>query len=142
MDLVSGRATRISAPVATRYFRRVLVLPAGKALESAVLRFTADNEATLRINGHQVATEDDFHIFRKLDVAAQLHPGANIITASVRNTGGSPNPAGFIAQIDVKAVGAEVVSLSTDGDWKTSTSAQTGWEAVGLTISDGLRPKC
>jgi alpha-L-rhamnosidase len=122
-----------SAPVATRYFRRSFTLPADRRVASASLAFTADNEATVSVNGGPAGSEADFHELRRADVTAALRPGENVLSATVRNTGDKPNPAGFTARLAVTfADGGDAVVVATDAGWHAATAPGQGWDAAGF----------
>ena len=54
-----------SAPVGTRYFKRIIHVDAKKVLASATAGVSADNEFTLWINGKKVSEGDNFHCHRQ-----------------------------------------------------------------------------
>ena len=59
------------APVAKRFCRRTFVLPAGKAIERARLRVSADDWFAARLNGEALGTGDDWHVGRQFEDLAQ-----------------------------------------------------------------------
>ena len=129
-----------SAPTGTRFFRRVVTLPAEAKVTSARVFLTADNAFTVWVNGARVGTGDNFHEVYELDAAGKLRPGTNVIAVAAENGGDAPNPAGLIGTLVVKLDDGRVLRIPTDdrwqtapktGDaWVTATAAGEGWTAA------------
>ena len=81
----------VSAPLGTRYFRRVFALPANQAVRSATIAMTADNEFHLFVNGQQAGDSDNWMMPRKFVIGALLKPGKNVLAVEARNVGEGPN---------------------------------------------------
>jgi alpha-L-rhamnosidase len=116
-----------SAPIATRYFRRSFVLPAGRVVKSAHWLVTGDNEFTVFVNGKMVGTGSNFKAASDVDVTRELRPGKNFLAATVHNSGEAPNPAGFVAVLRVEFLGGGRLMLATDENWLTSAEELPGW---------------
>ena len=116
-----------SAPVATRYFRRVFDLPAGRTLQSARWLVTADNQFTAFVNGQQAGAGNNFKAASDLDVLHLLHTGKNLLAASAKNSGDAPNPAGFVALLEIKFTDGPPLLLPTDHSWQSSAEKLDGW---------------
>ena len=76
-----------AAPIGTRYFRRVITLPADRTVKRATLFFTADNSGEFYVNGQKAGTAGNFHSATEEDVTKLLKPGRNVLAASVKNDG-------------------------------------------------------
>ena len=119
------------APVGSRFFRRQFTLP-DAAMARATFTMTADNHATLWVNGEVAgATEDTAEGWRHpvvLDVQPWLRAGNNQLALCATNAEGSgANPAGVIGKLTVEfATGAPLV-LRLDRSWKTATDAPFDW---------------
>ena len=121
------------APVGTRYFKRIFHVDERTALESATAAVTADNEFTLWINGKQVSAGDNFHVTVTTPIASFLRPGDNVLAVAVVNTGGAPNPAGWMAALDLVYQDGTRQALKTDRKWSAGLTAPPGWEQAATT---------
>jgi hypothetical protein len=117
----------MAAPVATRYFRRELVVDADRPFRSARVEVTADNAFELWVNGHQALAGDNFHIIHRQDVAEFLRPGQNVLAIAVTNSGSDPNPAGLVAALRVQYEDGDTADFVTDGQWKAARAVPATW---------------
>ena len=118
----------VTAPVAQRYFRRVLVLPDKAQVESATASLTADNTFELWVNGRSAGKGDNFREVAEFEIGARLKPGTNILAVAAENGGDAPNPAGLIAALEIRLRGGEKIHLHTDREWHAATSAAGKWK--------------
>ncbi len=116
-----------------RFFRRQVALPVGARIRSARFTFTADDQFTLFVNGKQAAKSsgqtDAWRQPKTGDLGPFLAPGVNTIAVAARNTGG---PAGLIGRITVEFDKGKPFGIVTDGLWKTSREAGSGWQEAGF----------
>ena len=119
----------ISAPIATRYFRRVFELPAGQAVRAANIEITADDQFHLFVNGREAGSGEHWTTPEKFAIDAWLKPGRNVLAVEARNVGNDPNPAGLIAKLRVEFKQGTAFTLNTDKSWKSATNAEAGWNA-------------
>jgi len=89
---------------------------------------SADNEFTLWINGKKVSEGDNFTVTVRAPIASFLRPGENVFAVAVANTGGEPNPAGWIGAFDLTYKDGSREVVKTDGKWSAGLDAQPGWE--------------
>jgi len=120
----------VSAPLATRYFRRVFELPADQVIKTAVITITADDQSHLLVNGQEAGKTDDWALPGTFSIGTLLKPGKNVLAVTARNAGDSPNPAGLIARLDITFEQGSPLTLGTDGNWKSATNAADGWYAA------------
>jgi alpha-L-rhamnosidase len=110
----------VSAPAATRYFRRTFTLTSVPARSSLVV--TGDDSADVWVNGTKVSTSrraaDSWKRATTVDVTSFLRTGANTVAVAATN-GDAASPAGVIATIG---------GIVTDGAWKSAQSGPAGWE--------------
>ncbi len=125
-----------SAPVGTRYFKRILPVDEKKVLESATAAVTADNEFTLWINGKKVSEGDNFRVTVTTPIAACLRPGDNVLALAVANGGGAPNPAGWIGAFDLVYQDGSREVVKSDRKWSAGLTAQPGWEQAATTPAE------
>jgi alpha-L-rhamnosidase len=117
-----------SAPLATRYFRRVFELPEGRKIKSAEWLVTGDDEFAAFVNGEQVGTGGNYNEATGCDLRDQLRPGRNVLAAWVKNNGSAPNPAGFLAVLRIQFESGAPMVLPTDEKWRTSAEELAGWK--------------
>ncbi len=112
-----------AAPVGKRLFQRTIEIDGARAIQSAEVTMTADNRFELFVNGRSVASGDNFHVARTIDVAASLKPGANVIAVTAENDGDRPNPAALIGSLTVRYRNGSALAVPTDRRWTSSRSA-------------------
>jgi alpha-L-rhamnosidase len=117
-----------AAPVGTRFFRQTATLPERPALTKARFHITGDDECTLYVNGTEVSRSGNLRVVVDVDIRERLHAGVNVFAASVRNTGGGPNPAGLIGVLELRYADGTGARFATDASWKTSDREFPGWE--------------
>jgi hypothetical protein len=123
------------APVAKRFCRRTFVLPAGKAIERARLRVSADDWFDARLNGKALGTGDDWHAGRQFEnLAHLLKPGTNVLAIVAENKPANvvANPAGLIACLEVRFADGETLKLVSDATWRWAKSGASGWDTAGF----------
>src|ERR1700679_3238409 len=120
------------------HFRRSLGLAAVPA--SYVVRVSADNRFILYVNGHRVgdgpARGDLTHWrYERFDLAPLLHPGDNLITATVWNWGvysavaQFPDRPAFL--LESEATGADSISTGDDKAGQWLVEADPGHRPLG-----------
>ncbi len=125
-----------NAPPGTRYFRRRILIPAGRSIEHAMFLGTADNGFSLFVNGREAGHGDDSSEGWRnpvaLDVARWLHGGVNQLAIAAVNAGQAPNPAGLMGRLRIEFDQGEPVVLPVDETWKCSTGESAGWTEAGF----------
>lgn len=139
----SPGATASDAPEGERRFRATLTLPAGSVVKRAVVSATADDDFTLYVGGQQVLhaplQTDGWRTGRTADVTEQARSadGAILVAALATNRpGASVNPGGFLARLLVETEDGRTRELRTGDGWRTSGTAQEGWERPGFDDGD------
>ena len=117
-----------SAPVGTIHFSKTFDLADPKSLKAAICQATADNEFKLSINGRKLMQGDNFHHVYSADILAALRSGENTISAVVTNGGDAPNPAGFIAALQLIRADGSSQQMASDQSWRASRDGQN-WSA-------------
>ncbi|MBI2929336.1 MAG: family 78 glycoside hydrolase catalytic domain [Verrucomicrobia bacterium] len=121
-----------TAPVGTRWFRRVVNVPEGRVIKRAQALMTADNEFVLNVNGKLVGSGNNFHAAADFDVTGALRAGANVLAVLAKNAGESANPAGLVGLLRVEFAQGEPLIVATDESWRASNKEATGWEQPGF----------
>jgi alpha-L-rhamnosidase len=120
----------VSAPVATRWFRKVFTVPSGMNVKQAVATMVGDNMFTLYVNGQialAVENQNFWQHYGQADISDFLVPGTNVLAVAVVNTGNSPNPAGLIGSFDLTYSNGQTNSFQTDGTWIVANQLFSNW---------------
>ncbi len=120
-----------SAPLGTRYFRRIFELPASN-VSAATIEITADDQFRLFVNGSEAGNGDSWKSPKAIAVGSLLKQGKNILAVEARNVGNTPNPAGLICKLKIAFEGGNVSTLVTDGSWKSATNADGEWNTLAF----------
>jgi putative heme-binding domain-containing protein len=100
------------------HFLKAFDLPAKP--DKAPLAASCDNKMEVWINGASVGSSDDWQRPLKVDVAARLVAGRNVVAVRAENEGGA---AGLVLKLD---------TLRSDASWLWSAEAPKGWEKPGF----------
>ena len=125
----------VSAPVATRYFRKSFSVRTDSALTGATLLMTADNSYIAYLNGTAVGAGSDWTTVAPLSVLNQLQPGANLLAVAASNGGSSPNPAGLLGKLVLTYADGSHTNVEMDSTWLTANTLQTNWQSPGFNDS-------
>ena len=132
----------VGAPVETNYFRRVLTLPAGRAIKQAIFEYTGDNECRGWIDQFDLGARNNFHTVKWNDVTGRLEPGKTYLFGLVgRNEGVEPNPAGVIGKLTIEFADGETKIIQTDEQWKVSKNLEPNWNTAGFDDSKWVAAK-
>ena len=122
----------ISAPPMSCALRRVFELPRDANVTSATLLIRCDDDATIRINGQQIAEGVSHHEISELDVTGSLRGGDNAIAIHATNFGDSNNPAALLAQLRITLDNGETIAIETDADWRGTTEPTGRWDRANF----------
>jgi hypothetical protein len=129
----------VAAPVGARYFRRVVDVDAGAAVDSAHVLMTVDNSFECWVNGRGAGTGDDFTRLYDRNISRLLKPGANLVAIKAVNGATQPNPAGMIGIVTIKYRDGRTVTVPTDSAWESAVTVEGGWH-TDATATAGWRP--
>lgn len=127
-----GSASASSPAGETFIFVTEVELP--EAPESVIAALSCDNEATVFINGQQVARSDNWQRVEPLTLEG-LRAGRNLIHIVAKNGGSSPNPAGLYFEARVTFPRAPELIVATGPAWKWHEPFAGPVEAVGDWLS-------
>jgi len=132
-----GKAT-VDAPVATRYFRRRIVLPDDRRIANAWCFFAGDDAVTFYVNGAHIGVGRGHPSLAGADIAGQLRAGTNELAVANTNANApvSANPAGWIGVVRVEFDRGEPLLFYSDSNWKCARSAEDGWQTGKFSGSD------
>ncbi|MFA6543269.1 MAG: hypothetical protein WCS99_02515 [Limisphaerales bacterium] len=133
---------------ATNYFRKPFQL--GANATKVVLHATADEVATIFVNGREVAESKGWQNPVQADVTSATQPGENVI--AVKCVGGKQH-AGFVARLEITlgtvaaaANAPENISqrrvnfIVTDASWLAAPREMPGWQAAKVSAAQWGRP--
>ncbi len=124
----------------TRYFRRILSLPAGRALAGAAFLITVDDAFTLRVNGKEMASTSEHNAwktFRRVDLREVLKPGENLVLVEAVNRG---DAAGFTGRITVSYGSGGETIVPVDAAWEAGRTADGPWQKAKSLGPYGVAP--
>lgn len=121
-----------SAAVGTVHFTKSFNIQNLDSLKSAAIQATADNEFKLSINGRRVMQGDNFHKIYSKDIRGELRSGENVLSVVVKNGGDAPNPAGFIAALQMVDADGSTVQIASNQSWNASPDGYDWTEAKVL----------
>lgn len=125
----------VSAPVATRWFRKTFTVPAGVSVTQAVATMVGDNMFTLYVNGQvalSVENQNFWQHYGQADISSFLVAGTNVLAVAVINDGDSPNPAGLIGAFDLTYSNGQTNSFQTDGTWLAANQLFSNWNQTNF----------
>ena len=126
------------APIATRYFRRRIVLPEDRLVTKAWCFFAGDDSVTVYVNGEFIGTANGHPSLVGVDLAGKLKAGINEL--AVANSNGNPeiqpNPGGWIGVVRVEFNHGDPLLLYSDSNWSCSRSANEGWQTGSFASDD------
>jgi alpha-L-rhamnosidase len=128
----------VSAPVATRWFRKAFTVPAGATIAQAVATMAGDNMFTLYVNGQialSVENPNAWQHYGQADISQFLVPGTNVLAVAVVNIGTSPNPAGLMGSFDLTYGNGQTNSFQTDGSWISANELYSNWNQTNFNAS-------
>ena len=110
------------------YFRYQFVLPAGKEIQDALIRTTADNNFTLYLNEEQVGEGSSHTTIYELDGKPFLYSGKNIIAIRAANTLG--DICGLVFSVKINFADGSTVVINSNDSWKTTAKLESGWATL------------
>ncbi len=110
----------VAAPPEKRHFHKEFEIGAGRAVQSARVFMTADNNFELLVNGQAVGGGGNFHVVQVMDAAPALKPGTNTLDVVAGNGDDNPNPAGLIGALVVRFEDGGTMTVNTDSQWASS----------------------
>jgi len=118
-DLRDGETIETMAP-GPCHLSRTFSLPKGATVESAQLMVTADNSATIKVNGKVVAETADWKHGKIVDVKDQLITGENTLKILAVNGTDRPSPAGMICSLSVMLGNRKIHRVVSDKQWSVA----------------------
>jgi alpha-L-rhamnosidase len=136
--LPAGEPEESAAP-GTNYFRKVVVIPAGRHIIRAKLVYTGDNECRGWLNGFDLGARNNFHTVKDNDITGRLEPGTNVFGFTGSNR--AKKPAGIVGLLMIEFDRGEPIIIPTDESWKVSDKEIDGWNKTGFDDSNWVAAK-
>jgi hypothetical protein len=95
----------------------------------AILRITADDRFTVWLNGKELGSGANWQAAARLDAAALLRPGTNLLAVRAENLKApvALNPAGLSAALTVEFADSTKSAVPTDTAWRASKTEAANW---------------
>ncbi len=110
-------------------FARVIELPADGAVESALLRITADNFYRVYLDGHFVGQGSDWRVLTEYDITRLLTRGRHVLAVSVAN---DFDFGGLLAGLRIRLRDGREIEIPTDASWALVAGNAADWPAPRL----------
>jgi alpha-L-rhamnosidase len=134
----AGEPKQSAAP-GTNYFRKVVVIPAGRRIVRAKFVYTGDNECRGWLNGFDLGARNNFHTVKDNDITGRLEPGTNVFGFTGYNR--AEKPAGIVGLLTIEFDRGEPIVIPTDESWKVSDKEIDGWNQAGSDDSNWVAAK-
>jgi signal transduction histidine kinase len=108
-------------------FWKAFEIPAGKTIQRARLRITADNEYTLYLDGREIGRDAEWRHLYEYDITSLLSPGRHVLALEVYN---SFNEAGMVLGLRVGLADGSNVEVKSDASWRLVPEGLKGWEKM------------
>ena len=126
----------------TNYFRRVVTLPANRAIKRAIFEYTGDNECRGWIGEFDLGARNNFKTVKWNDITTRLEPGKTYVFGLTGSHGEKgKNPAGIIGKLTIEFADGKTRIIPTDEKWKVSSSADANWNSTDFNDSKWSTPK-
>jgi alpha-L-rhamnosidase len=116
-----------SAAAGTNYFRRVVTIPAGRTIKSALFQYTGDNEGRGWVNDFDLGARNNFRTVKFNDITTRLEPGRTYVFGLTGYHKSGGEPAGIVGLLEIQFDDGEPLIIPTDERWKVSDHEVPGW---------------
>jgi signal transduction histidine kinase len=105
-------------------FVRVIELPEGSAVESALLRITADNFYRVYLDGHFIGQGSDWRALTEYDITRLLTRGRHVLAVNVVN---DFDFGGLLAGLRIRLRDGRELEIPTDASWDLVPESAPYW---------------
>ena len=109
-----------SAPAGTDYFRRVVTVPAGRTIKSALFQYTGDNEGRGWIGQFDLGARNNYRTVKFNDITTRLNPGQTYVFGLTGYHKNGGTPAGVVGLLKIEFTDGPPLIIPTDDSWKVS----------------------
>lgn len=114
-----------------QYFRKTFSV--NRQVKSAYVGFSADDKATLYVNGEEKGKVSSWSAGNYIDVTSSIRIGDNVVAMQAENT--SSGYAGMISKIVINYTDGLTDTYVTDSSWKVSDYYYDSWNQTGYNDS-------
>ncbi|MEY3176420.1 MAG: hypothetical protein RLZZ436_4334 [Planctomycetota bacterium] len=118
--------------------RKVFEIPA--KITGAAALITCDNSFVLYVNGREAERGDNWAEPRIVNLRQLLKSGENTLLVAAMNGGSAPNPAGLYVDLRIRLESGEMLQVTSDETWTTSTTVPTGREGRASAVRGPWAP--
>lgn len=105
-------------------FVRVIELPSDGAVESALLRITADNFYRVYLDGHFIGQGSDWRVLTEYDITRLLTRGRHVLAVSVVN---DFDFGGLLAGLRIRLQDGREIEIPSDTSWVLVPAGASAW---------------
>ncbi len=116
-----------SAPAGTNYFRRVVTIPAGRTIKSALFQYTGDNEGRGWIGQFDLGARNNYRTVKFNDITTRLNSGQAYVFGLTGTHKKDGTPAGVVGLLEIEFTAGPPLIIPTDETWKVSSHEVAGW---------------
>ncbi|HZI33957.1 MAG TPA: alpha-L-rhamnosidase N-terminal domain-containing protein, partial [Candidatus Binatia bacterium] len=136
-----GDSPEQSAPAATNYFRRVVTIPAGRAIKSAQFQYTGDDEGRGWIDEFDLGARNNFHTVKFNDITTRLEAGHTYVFGLTGYHKHAGKPAGIVGLLEIEFNEGPPLIIPTDEHWMVSDHEVPGWHETNFDDSGWVAAK-
>ena len=117
----------------TNYFRRLVVLPAGRPIKRAIFEYTGDSECRGWIDHFDLGARNNFKTVKWNDITGRIEPGQSYVFGLTgRHVAKGGNSGGVIGRLSVEFSDGSVMLVPTDETWLVSSNAPSQWNSTSF----------
>ena len=116
-----------SADDGTNYFRRVVTIPAGRTIKSALFQYTGDDEGRGWVDQFDFGARNNHHTVKFNDITTRLEPGRTYVFGLTGYHKKNETPAGVVGLLEIEFAEGPPLVVPTDESWKVSDHEVPGW---------------
>ncbi len=121
---------RVTAPVTTtetNYFRRLVTIPPGRTIKSAVFEYTGDNECRGWLDQFDLGARNNYKTVKWNKISSRLDAGHTYLFGLTGRCARNNGAAGVIGLLTIEFTEGSPLVIPTDDQWRTSPNFVAGW---------------
>ena len=118
------------AAIETNYFRRVVTIPAGRTIKSAVFEYTGDNECRGWLDEFDLGARNNYKTVKWNKISSRLDAGRTYMFGLTGRCSDTNQPAGVIGLLTIEFTGGAPLVIPTDEQWRVSPNLEPGWNTT------------
>jgi len=114
----------------TNYFRRVVTIPAGRTIKSAVFEYTGDNECRGWLDEFDLGARNNYKTVKWNKISSRLDAGRTYLFGLTGRCSDTNQAAGVIGLLTIEFTEGEPLVIPTDEHWRVSSNLEPGWNTT------------